>query len=231
MGAVVVSAVVLGMPGAGLATHVRPRGATPLRGSLVPAFYQCTSPNRTHGAPLSFPSCGPPQPTALSTTIGTADANGAAANSVGSFRLDVLSGDARITFSISDVRCTAATAATVCQSANAADGPDYAGDLQLGTAYRVTDHKNFSQGSTVEEPATVQDLPLDSLLPISCQPTADTRVGADCQGISTFNALVPGAIAAGERTILELGQIVLFNRGSSGHENGFAFLREGLFVP
>ena len=38
----------------------RPKGATPLRASMVPAFKACAAPNRTHGAPLAFPSCNPP---------------------------------------------------------------------------------------------------------------------------------------------------------------------------
>ena len=48
--------------------HVRPAGATPLRVSLVPAYNQCTSPNRVHGPP-DLPggtnpdgSCAPPVP-------------------------------------------------------------------------------------------------------------------------------------------------------------------------
>src|SRR4051812_26275403 len=201
--------VLLVLPASGFATHARPKGATPMRVSLVAAYSQCTAPNRTHGAPLAFPSCDPPQPTALTTTIGTPDANGATAHSIGSFRLDAITGDARIRVDVSDVRCTPSTNAAVCQSANSADGPDYAGDLQLVTSYRITDHNNHSEGSTVEESATVQDLALDSILPISCQPTVDTTVGADCQSTSTYNALVPGAIVAGERMILQLGQIVV----------------------
>ena len=31
--------------------YPRPAGATPMRASLVPAYNQCTSPNRTHGPP------------------------------------------------------------------------------------------------------------------------------------------------------------------------------------
>ena len=37
-------------------SYPRPRGASPLRVSLVPAYQACTAPNRTHGSPLSFPS-------------------------------------------------------------------------------------------------------------------------------------------------------------------------------
>ena len=65
------------------ATHPRPKGATPLRVSIVPAFKQCTAPNRTHGAPLAFPSCNPPVQTSNFLTVGSPDANGAPANSVG----------------------------------------------------------------------------------------------------------------------------------------------------
>src|SRR6266540_822347 len=65
------------------ATHVRPKGASPLHASLVPAYKQCTGTgNRTHGAPLAFPSCAPPVQTSNSLTVGTPDANGAGANSI-----------------------------------------------------------------------------------------------------------------------------------------------------
>ena len=40
--------------------YPRPKGASPMRGSLVPAYEPCTAPNRTHGPPLAFPSCAPP---------------------------------------------------------------------------------------------------------------------------------------------------------------------------
>ena len=50
------------------ATHPRPKGATPLRASLVPAYNACATPNRTHGTPLAFPSCNPPVQTSTSLT-------------------------------------------------------------------------------------------------------------------------------------------------------------------
>ena len=56
----------------------RPKGATPLRVSLVPAYEPCTSPNREHGPPLAFPSCGPPVQASDHLTVGTPDANGRA---------------------------------------------------------------------------------------------------------------------------------------------------------
>ena len=71
------------------ATHPRPKGATPLRVSMVPAFNQCTTPNRTHGPPLAFPSCNPPVQSSTAITVGTPDANGAPANSEGFVKLEV----------------------------------------------------------------------------------------------------------------------------------------------
>ena len=38
------------------ATHPRPKSASPMQMSLVPAYTPCAAPNRTHGPPLAFPS-------------------------------------------------------------------------------------------------------------------------------------------------------------------------------
>ena len=37
----------------------RPKGASPLRVSLTPAYQSCFSPNGEHGPPLAFGSCAP----------------------------------------------------------------------------------------------------------------------------------------------------------------------------
>src|SRR4051812_41610687 len=78
------------------ASHVRPKGATPSRLSLVPAYQECTAPNSTHGTPLSFPSCKPPRQVSDYVTVGTPDANGAGANSIGYVQLDAIPGDIRV---------------------------------------------------------------------------------------------------------------------------------------
>ena len=69
------------------ATHPRPKGATPIRMSLVPAYAACAAPNRTHGPPLAFASCNPPAQTSAQATVGTPDAFGGAANSASYLRL------------------------------------------------------------------------------------------------------------------------------------------------
>ena len=72
--------------------YPRPSGASPVHASLVPAYAACASPNRVHGPPLAHPSCNPPAPASQQLTVGTVDANGQAANSVGSLRLAVIRG-------------------------------------------------------------------------------------------------------------------------------------------
>src|SRR5689334_24800657 len=102
-------------------SHVRPKGASPLRASLVPSYKACASPNRTHGAPLAFPSCNPPVQASNYLTIGTPDNNGAASNSIGSVLLKVKTTspeDVQIISSGTDVRCLPGTSPTVCNSAN-----------------------------------------------------------------------------------------------------------------
>ncbi len=42
--------------------YPRPKGATPFRASLVPAYKACTASNRTHGAPLAYASCSAARP-------------------------------------------------------------------------------------------------------------------------------------------------------------------------
>src|SRR5687767_10396472 len=95
------------------ASHPRPKSASPVKVSVVPAYEQCTAPNRTHGPPLAFRSCSPPVQASDFLTVGTPDANGAAANSVGSVELRVIVGnpgppedsDIILKLDITDVRC------------------------------------------------------------------------------------------------------------------------------
>ena len=132
-------------------SFARPKGATPSRISLVPAFDACTSPNRTHGPPLASPSCNPPSQTSPNVTVGTNDANGQPANSSGYVSYSVMPGvpatpedeaDMAFRFSLTDVR-------------NRIGLADYAGELQVRGNLRITDLAN---GPAADQPGTVQDL-------------------------------------------------------------------------
>jgi hypothetical protein len=213
-------------------SHVRPKGASPLRASLVPSFKACSTPNRTHGAPLAFPSCAPPVQSSNFLTVGTPDNNGAGANSVGSILLKVKATspeDVLITSSTSDVRCLPATSASVCGTANAADGPDYSGQLQGNATIRISDHYN---GPGLNEAATVVDIPFP--VNASCVATVSTTVGGTCTTNTTANAVVPGSVKDTQRAVVEVGQIQINDGGASGvagAADASLFEVQGIFIP
>jgi hypothetical protein len=213
------------------AMHPRPKGATPVRVSLVPAYKQCTgSGNRTHGAPLAFPSCAPPVQSSSYLTVGTPDANGAAADSIGSATLKVGGSPAQTVFSLSitDVRCRPGTDAAICNSPNSADGPDYSGEVGVAGTVRPTDHYN---GSNLDEAATVQDIPF--IAQFFCVNTADTSTGGVC------SEPPPACLGCfptpeGNRQVIEVSQIEVTDGGPDGHvgdTNNTVFMRQGIFIP
>jgi len=204
--------------------YPRPAGASPLRVALVPAFQQCTAPDSTHGPPLGFPSCSSPDQASPNLTVGTPDANGRGANSIGVVRLATIVGtpstpedeaDVRVEVSISDVRETAGLG-------------DYTGELEQITNLRITDRAN----GTGNESATVQDTPLAATVP--CTATPETTRGSTCSISTTMDALVPGAVPEGKRSIWALGQVQLFDGGPDGvaaTAGNSLFAVQGVFVP
>ncbi|MGH2979794.1 MAG: TolB family protein [Solirubrobacterales bacterium] len=209
--------------------YPRPRSASPLRVALVPAYDECTAPNRTHGPPLAEPSCAPPvlsstpqNPEASGLTFGTPDANGEPARSQGFVRLKVVPGDVKVEASLSDVRCRVAFFA--CP-----DGPlsDYTGELQGWLRnLRVTDR----EGAT----STIADLaPLPFTVPCSATPSSDA--GSACAVTTTFNTLLPGVAVAGSRATWQLGRVEVFDGGGDGDAEESAdnepLATRGVFIP
>jgi hypothetical protein len=214
------------------ASHARPNAATPLRLPLVPAYNPCTSPNRTHGAPLAFASCAPPVRSSNFLTVGTPDANGAAANSHGFLVLKVRATQYEqlvISLEVSDVRCLPATDASVCSGANAGGGPDYSGWLEGNAMIRISDHDN---GSARNEAATVQDIPFPVGAP--CVSTADTSTGGFCSSTFAPQPAIPAQDYGGRLTVVELSRFQVFDGGPDGWhgtEDNTVFMRQGIFVP
>ena len=201
--------------------YPRPKGATPLRVTLVPAYPLCASPNRTHGPPLGFGSCNPPAQESSQLTVGTGDANGAPTNMTGSVRYDSIVGDPStqadeadlgLRVEITDVRVKASLA-------------DYAGEVEAQAQTRMTDH----EGAIT---ATAGDVRLP--LTTQCSPTADTTIGSTCSLTTTLDTLIPGAVVERARTMLQLGQVRVVDGGpdgDTGTEPNTVFLRQGVFVP
>jgi phosphatidylinositol-3-phosphatase len=207
--------------------YPRPRGATPVLVSLVPAYQQCTSGNRTHGPPLSEPSCNRSTQLSGQLTVGT-PTNGNAAKAVGSVTLNAIKGtastpadeaDVKLTVSIKDVR-------------NKADLSDYTGEVQVSAIRRITDKDN-TPSPGVRGDATVQDLPFDANVP--CATTSDTTIGSLCSLETTADTLVPGSVEEGMRSIWELGQVQVYDGGADGVASTTAdntlYMDQGIFVP
>jgi hypothetical protein len=195
--------------------YVRPAGATPTRVSLVPAFAQCTSSNQTHGPPLAFPSCNPPQPGSPNITVSDGERR---IGSVGYLRAAVVAGepggaddaDVRLIFRITNVL-------------NKSDLSDYTGILQPELVVRLTDRDGYQSQTT-------QDFPFRYVVP--CVAT-DTAAGATCALTTSVEAMLPGSITEGSRAIWALDKVRVYDGGPSGDEgaNASLFATQGIFVP
>lgn len=211
----------------------RPKGATPLRTSLVPAYNECTSANRTHGPALAFPSCNPPVRSSGPLTVGSPDANGFAANSVSFVRFSVLNGDASSPPDDADV----AISVSITDVRNHPSGSDYSGGLLVTSPLKITDNANSAERP---EPATTQEQAFQ--FPVQCTVTVDTTRGGECNLTTTYDALIPEAVTERQRAIWALGQIQVKDAGPNG--TGYAscpptcgdgdetvFMRQGIFIP
>jgi dipeptidyl aminopeptidase/acylaminoacyl peptidase len=196
--------------------YARPKGATPLRVSLVPAYRPCTAPDKTHGAPLAFPSCTPSAYLNSNLTIGVGDGAPLPAKSIGSVRLDLVPGtsgppddsDVYIRFSLTNVSVSW-------------NSSDYTGELIASVPVRLTD----TSGATA---ATTQDFPFSFVVP--CTATSDTTLGASCKLTTTADTVLPGSAPEGNRSIWAFDQVRVYERLSYG-ARGPLFAAQGVFVP
>jgi hypothetical protein len=198
--------------------YARPRGATPLRVSLVPAYRTCEVPDRQHGPPLAFGSCAPPALESSALTVGTPDANGRPAASVASARLAVRPGDPHTSADEADVEVSV-VASDVRERATL---EDHTGELTARASLRITDRGSAPLAGGGNEPATVTDLPLE--IPVQCAATPG-GAGATCSTSTTVDALIPGAVGEGRRAIWAFGQVEILGPDER------PFLRQGLFAP
>jgi hypothetical protein len=210
--------------------YVRPKGATPFATYFVPAYKTCTSPNRTHGAPLAFASCTPPIQTSLNVTSGTPDANAAGAKFIGSAKLSVVLGnpttttdeaDVKVSVSLTDIRCTDTTAACTAGALS-----DYTGSMRLKLSVDLAD-------------TYVPNLPAMSKgvvsIPIPCATTADASIGSACSTATTVDSVIPGAVREGNRAIWGLDRMEIWDGGQDGllatSDDDTLFAVQGVFVP
>jgi hypothetical protein len=250
---VLASLVSLAFAQSALATHVRPKGATPKRDSLVISYKPCTTPTGSHTGPQNYQSCLPQVPSSRWLTAGTPDANSLPANFTGFTKMDYCpppsgcspgppGADIQITVNLMDIRCTAMQVSTnpaVCPSGTL--GP-FTGSVRARFPTQVTDHCNGSPAPTCPAPTPPPansgtgppvgfNLVMAFVAP--CAP-AGPGIGATCGLVSTYNALVPGSVIAGARANVEVSRITVEDGGPDGNgatTDNDEFADEGLFVP
>ena len=181
--------------------HTVPNGASPSRVSLVPAFRPCTSPNATHATPLIGVSCNAPVPSSSLLAIG--------GKSLGFTRNVVLSVGQCAVFDSTKCYPDFTSVLNLTDVRNGSPtGSDYVGKVAVRITIRITDL--FSS----DGPATVVDMPF--YVPANCNATVDTTIGGTCSAQATANGLLPGAARAGNRAVIEFGQIKVRDAGANG---------------
>jgi hypothetical protein len=210
------------IPTARASGYPRPRAANLISVPLVPAYSECTTPDRMHGPPLAFGSCTPVQPSSL--TVGTADSNGLPTRSVGEIKLVALRGDPTTPQDEADVRISL----TITDVRRRSDLEDYTRSLVTTLKLRQTDRFNGHFGWGGPDAGTIVDGILEEFYAIGtpCTATADPAVGATCAVQTTTDAFSGGALLEGRRTTWEVDQIQV-----NEHPSGTVFAVEGLFVP
>jgi dipeptidyl aminopeptidase/acylaminoacyl peptidase len=204
--------------------YPRPTAATPVKASLAVAYQPCTSPNRTHGGPLSAPSCNPPSQASSRLTVGTHDANGNASNAVGSVMLTAIPGDPSPSADEADLRI----ATSLTDVRKKSDLSDYTGELQTVLGVRLTD-----RDSSGGDPQTVQDFPFRVTVP--CAASGDTTIGSSCTLTTTADTVLPGAIPESKRSIWALDMVQVYDGGPDADADttgdNTLFETQGVFVP
>jgi Tol biopolymer transport system component len=200
--------------------YARPRGATPLQTSLVPAYKPCTAPDRTHGPPLASGSCSLPQQASSYLTVGTPDSNGLAPSSRGNVRYTTVLGDPSTPANEADLKIDVDIVGVL----NKVVLTPYSGQLRADVGLRITDRNNTPNPGG-PGPATVQDTSF---------PVTVTCASGSCSVATTANAVMPGSVLEGKRAVWELGQVKVYDGGANGvagSSDATLFMDQGVFVP
>jgi hypothetical protein len=209
------------------AGYARPRSASPISVSLVPAFQQCTSGNGTHGAPLAAASCSPARPASSRLTVGTGDTIERPYNFTGRVKLKVI-GEAPVNLTNGD-QADVTISTTIADVRNAGALTDYTGELQGRLVLRVTDRTN---GDAIDQSATVTDVPLSYA--IRCRSTSSTTIGSNCNLTTSADSLMAGIVKEAKRSIWELADVRVLDGGPDGlasTPDNSLFADQGMFAP
>jgi Tol biopolymer transport system component len=208
-------------------SYPRPKGATPFYGSLATAYKPCTAPNRTHGPPLVYGSCSNLQMTSDYLTVGTGDSNQRPARNEGHLRLGVMPGNPATPADEADVALEFFSDDIFTKAF-----ADYTGELRAKVLLQITDKDNTPNPSGPGAATTTQ-IPLE--LTVGCTPVADPQEGSACTANTSADALAPGTVKEGRRSIWGLGRVEVYDGGADGDAQTPAgdtlFATQGVFIP
>jgi dipeptidyl aminopeptidase/acylaminoacyl peptidase len=210
-----------------LAGYPRPKAtARSQKYYLVPAYRQCTSPNRTHGPGLEQPSCNPPVLASPVLTTGTPDANGKPPAWVSFFSVKATMGDPTTPADESDIKFITKIR-DIYRQRNLSG---YARELRVEVDVRLTDRWNTPYPGGAG-PGT-GDFSLGWTIP--CFRDTPTSSGR-CVLATKLNALLPGIVREKTRAIWQLQRIKILDGGADEDADTLAdnnlFAVPGLFVP
>jgi hypothetical protein len=199
--------------------YMRPLSAANVNVSLVPAFTQCTDPDRTHGPPLDSPSCAPPRPASPHLAVGSPT------RFAGSVRLRAREGDPGTSADEADV----GVRVDVQDVRTTGDHADYTGELQLDFDLRITDAQPF--GGAIDPMTTAT---IGYSVPVRCVATPAQSIGGRCTLETSADAIAPGSIREGWRAVWEVGAVRVRDGGADGRAESAGnstYATQGVFVP
>ena len=224
--------LVIWAPSAQGAGYPRPKGASPYRTPLVPLYERCETnggriSDTNHGPPLAYRACLEPELISGMLTFGTPDANGKAANSIGHFTMAVKNGNPSTTADEADVKVDMSLTDVRLQR----NLGDYVGELLLDLDSRITDMRN---GTNEDQAGTLEDFHWYATVP--CTATSSTTIGSTCALVTTVDALVPGTIKEGLRTIWQQHDHIHVLDGGDDHDaqtedDNLLIAVQGVYVP
>jgi hypothetical protein len=99
----------------------------------------------------------------------------------------------------------------------------------LSIEIQITDAQPF--GTAVDSATTMQ---IAYSFPVGCAATPDASTGARCAVVTSADAIAPGSVMEGWRTLWQLGQVRVLDGGADGRastaDNGL-FAAQGIFIP
>jgi hypothetical protein len=117
------------------------------------------------------------------------------------------------------------------------DNADYPLALDLPVFVRITGKEIPSVSTTLSDvdPNTALFFSYPLRVQAPCATNSDPAIGSECSVSTTLDAVLPGSVTAGSRSIWGLEQVRLYDSGPDGDvattDDNELFAVQGIFVP